>query len=238
MQMCESSTHRRTAFTTPGDSHPCQCSRTSTNSSPGAPTMIGQGCPVSGARAVGAPSLISRTRCGPRPRARRPTGAWPPFSCGCRAPRVVWPESGACLSRPALEGAGGGGMPPCPPRCRANRRARSKPRHSLTPRVRRDTRHRAGRKRRDAEPVVGARSASRAGGMTTQTDRRLGPGAVARGRSSSRRPAIAPSRRGEGGPYRRASGPSSLHRLGQELSGLEGLWAGRGQAAPEGIGAR
>ena len=67
------------------------------------------------------------------------------------------------------------------------------------------------------------KNASRAGAIMTKTGRRLSPGSAAMARSSSRRPAISPSRRCKKRPTSPSNGQSALYRLGQQLSGLRAM---------------
>lgn len=147
---------------------------------------------------------------GPATPAPRPgcSGASTHERRGCSRPccavlpghRGVSPASWASLAGPAPAGAGGCARLPGPLRCSANWKARLKPMRCPRPQAPRAKRHGVGRKPWGAARVVVASHVSPAGAMMTTPDPRGGRGAVGRGRSSSRRPALAPCRRGRQRP--------------------------------------
>jgi hypothetical protein len=158
----------------------------------GARTMTGQDADALGATAVGVPSTTSPTHCWPKASGRWSTGCSPPSWCASRVPRGASPENWASIALRAPAGAGGCALRPCPLRCSARWRARSQPMRSLRGPATRDKRHMVGRRREDAARVVAARSVSPAEAMMIKIDQRSARGSVARGLSSSKRPALAP----------------------------------------------
>ena len=154
-----------------------------TTSVPGAPTTTDRIANATGATAVGAPSMTSRTRCWPRASGRCRTGFSRPFCCACRVHLVASRRSWASISAPAIAGAGGCAMRPCPTRWIANWGARSKRMNSITPPARRAKHNTAGKSPWDAGRGVAARSASLAGATMTKTGRRSSRGSAARGLS-------------------------------------------------------
>jgi hypothetical protein len=140
MNMGESPTQCRTGFTIPGDSQPCRCSRTYTNSSmpnsakptsihyggkivcsnvlgarattlaAGARTNTDPGANATGAIAASAPSTTSPIPCDTRASGRWGTGFSRPSCCACRVHLVASPENWASISAPAIAGAGGCAM--------------------------------------------------------------------------------------------------------------------------------
>jgi hypothetical protein len=147
---------------------------------------------ATGAMAASAPSTISPIPCSIKASGRSHTGYWRHFCSASPAHHDALPESWASISGPAIAGVGGCGMPPCPMRCTANWRGLLKRMNSITPLGRRAKPSTAGRSAWDAEPVVAARNTNPVGDTTTRTGPRSSPESVARGLSSSRRPAISP----------------------------------------------
>ena len=158
-----------------------------TNSDPGANGT--------GASAVSGPSTPSPLPCDIGANAHCRTGSLPPCCCVSPVRPDASPENWVSLCGPAIAGAGGCAMRPCPMRCTANCQARWKRMPAIRLPATRDKPSRAGRRRWGTDRVVVVSSARPGGGTTTKTVRRSSPRSAARGRSSSRRPRISRCRR-------------------------------------------
>ena len=152
---------------------------------------------ASGAIAASVPSTTLPIPCCTRASGRWRAGYLRPF-CGASParPGVLYGRRGAIAGR-ALAGAGGCAIQPCPMRCSARWRAWLKRVNSSTRLARRAKPSGVVKSPWGTAHLGAARSVSPVGGMTTKTGPPSSPGSVARERSSSRRPAIARSRRGQ-----------------------------------------
>ena len=161
----------------------------------GARTNIDLDANATGAIAASAPSTTSPLPCCTRPSGHCRTGYSRPFCSASPVRHGALPGKWASISVPAIAGAGGCAMPRCPMRCSANWRGRWKPMTSITPPATRGKQKGAGRRRWDASHVAVVRNASPGVAIMTRTGPPLSRGSAARELSSSRRPAISPSRR-------------------------------------------
>ena len=101
--------------------------------------------------------------------ARCRTGFLRPSCCACRVHPGASRENWVSMAAPAIGGAGGCAMPPCPMRCIASWKAPWKPMTSIILRDTRGKRRTVGRRRWDAAHVGAARNASPVGAMMTKT---------------------------------------------------------------------
>jgi hypothetical protein len=157
-------------------------------------------------KVASAPSMTSRARSWTAASARSCTGFWPLFCSVSPARRGALRGRWACISGPAIGGAGGYAMRRCPTRCIANSKARWKRMTSTTPPAPRGKRQAVARRRWGVARVGAGRNASLGGAIMTKTGRPSLPGSVARGLLSYRARVILPCRRCKGGRHRRANG--------------------------------
>jgi hypothetical protein len=155
---------------------------------PGGPTLLGLWVPAHLHRPHRAPAAAE-----PEPTGR--PGFSPPGCWVSPARPGAAPESGAAIAGRARAGAGGYGLRPWPRPGGVPGQAPAPPLPSRTPRATKGKPSRAGRRCGDAGHGGAVRSASRAGALMTKTGWPFWPGAGARGRAASRRPALAPCRR-------------------------------------------
>ena len=175
---------------------PCQ----SPPGAPGAPPNTAPGANATGALAASVPATTSPPPGGIGASDHGQTGFSPPFWWGSPARRGASPENWASRAGPATAGAGGCAMRPWPRRGTVNSQARWKRRTSPIALATRGKRSRAGSSPWGAARVGAASKGSPVGAIMTKIGSRSSLGAVARGQASSRRPALAPSRRGRRRP--------------------------------------
>ena len=251
MKMRESPTYCRTGFTTPGDAQPCRCSLICTNSSTpnsakrtfiryggkivpssvpdvtartlihGGSITIDPGANGTGVTAASAPSTTSLTPCSTGASGQSRTGFLPRFCCVSRARHAASPESWGSIAAPAIGGAGGCAMPPCPMRCTANWRGRWKPMTSTILPGNKGQAQGGGKKavgRRPTWPAEETRARSGPLRQRPARDHRLGQSSGSGRHPSDQR--FHGADRPEGRGHRDARGQSALHRLGEQLSGV------------------